>query len=185
MRLPKRWPWYAGGAAALLLLASGGKAKAARMPSGREYESDVNALTRMLLAETAFNKSEAEMAQIVHVALNRARSRGISPAEVVYPARPSKGSAWNLGAPYRNRYNAAPGWAAWSRARTFVQRVMDGSYPNRGYTLFVHPAAPQFAPTTPCANPDRWSPTSTPGWGVRCLPNWIHGGERVGTAMFT
>jgi hypothetical protein len=183
--LPPNWAWWAAGAVGLLVLTSG-KAQAAGASSGRGGVSnrDIDALTRMLITETDFRANQNEMAQIVNVAVNRARRNSLPLAEVVNPDRRAF-PAWNNHSTYRNRFLNAHVNANWYDARAFVASVLNGAYGNIGSTGFVHPANPRFAFQTPCRNAPKWAPTSTPGWGTRCLPTWVHGGRRVGNALFS
>jgi len=135
---------------------------------------DVDALTRMLIAETSFAHGEQEMAQIVYVALNRSRRRGLPVTTVVSPAA----GTWNAGDLYRILYNNAPKHARWKAARAFVERVLGGAYDNAGYTSFIHP---QSIATPPCYGERVEADTIS---GRRCIPRWSVGGTVVGRGMF-
>lgn len=140
-------------------------------------EQDIDALTRMLIAETGFTRSRSEMAQIVFVAVNRARRYGLSASQVVDPRR-SAFPTWNTGSAYRRRFDDADNNSRWGSARSFVQQVLAGAYSNLGMTKFIHPAA---MPTPPCSS-TRVAMSTTAG--TRCVPEWIRGGKTVGGALF-
>lgn len=160
-----------------LWMIAGGASILAFLLIGRHTdEDDTDALTRMLLAETDFASTSNEMAQIVYVALNRAKKWGTTPANVVTP--PGRPGVWNTGSVYSQRFYAASGSSKWAAARAFVQQVQAGAYANVGATSFVHPGG---MPTPPCS--DTRVSTSTIA-GQRCLPQWAVGGQVVGKAMF-
>jgi len=138
-------------------------------------DSVLDALTNMLLAETDFARDKQEMAQILFVALNRAKQHSSSVVDIVTP--PGK-PTWNSGATYRERFNSAEQSSRWAAARVFVQQVLTGAYGNQGYTSFLHPSG---MPTPPCSGALVSSQTAA---GARCLPSWAIGGRVVGGAMF-
>lgn len=156
--LKEKPEWIFGGILALGLLVAS-KASA----SG----SSVDALTRMLIAETGFNSGEQEMAQIVFLALNRSKRWGLSIASVVAPGRSvGGGRAWNAqGTLYTTRYLNAPRSPRWAEARAFVQRVLRGDFVNRGYMQFLHPGGMSMPP---CVSPKRVEVDTFAG--RRCLP---------------
>jgi hypothetical protein len=168
-----RHQWLLGGAVVLGVLLLGTTAKAAF--DRDDSEADLDALTRMLIAETGFTSSKAEMAQIVFIAVNRARRNGKTLREVVTPPGTP---TWNVGALYRKRFIEAMQNPRWTAARLFVQDVLDGVYVNGGFTSFVHPAG---MPTPPCSSNRVEASTVA---GVRCIPDWITKGRVVGSAMF-
>ncbi|MFQ5339954.1 MAG: hypothetical protein ACE5F6_00250 [Anaerolineae bacterium] len=176
MKLPEKWPWYLGGAAVLLLVLQPKKAHARHL--GPSYDAGVDALTRMILAETGFKSSEPEMAQIIFIALNRAQQWGIPVTQVVNPTGYAPGQAWTTGAVYRSGFERAPTWAAWRPARMFVKRVLRGAYPNMGFRLFVHPGG---MPRPPCAANRIEASTIA---GRRCIPRWTARGTVVGRGVF-
>lgn len=144
-------------------------------PGGNE-ESDLNSLTRMIIAETGFARDEDEMAQIVFVALNRADLYGKSPAEIVDPA--GRAPAWNASAKYEALFEDALSSPRWDAAQSFVAQLLGGGGSNRGYTKFVHPGA---MPEPPCTSGRVEAETT---YGTRCLPEWIVEGNEVGGALF-
>lgn len=161
----------------LLLSARGAKAR----PIARSQRSvDLDALANMLITETGFRRDKREMAQIVYVAINRARKYDAPISRVVAPGRPSGVIAWNASSNYRRRFNAAKSNPRWEAAREFAADILDGSssYRNAGYTSFVHPGG---MPTPPCAENRVAKATFA---GTRCLPKWVATGDRVGGAMF-
>lgn len=168
-----RHQWLLGGAVVLGVLLLGTTAKA--VFDRDDHEADLDALARMLIAETGFTSAKNEMAQIVFVAVNRARRNGKTLREVVTPPGTP---TWNTGALYRKRFVEATQNPRFSAARAFVQDVLDGAYVNSGATSFIHPAG---MPTPPCSSNRVEASTIA---GVRCIPDWITKGRVVGSAMF-
>lgn len=140
-------------------------------------EDDTDALTRMLITETDFSRQTIEMAQIVYVALNRARKWGVDASDVVSPSGSGVPVAWNRDSGYRTRFDNAKSNPRWVSARAFVKKVQAGAYANYGMTAFVHPSG---MPVPPCS---KGVSTSTVA-GQRCLPTWAVNGRVVGGAMF-
>ena len=173
----KQW-WLVGGAigAGVLLLSS-----RKTVSTGNEVSAsgaDLDNLARMLIAETSFASDKNEMAQIVWVAINRARGRGVSLSKVtVPPGFP----VWNDKALYRRRFYAADQNSKFAAARAFAADVLAGQWPELigGRRTFVHPSG---MPTPPCASNRVASSTIA---GTRCLPPWSIGGKVVGGALFT
>lgn len=145
---------------------------------GSSYDEAVNALSRMLWAETRLNQDEEEMAQIVHVALNRARKWGLPVSYVVSPDNNTRGKVWSTGEGYRNSFSAAPSQASWNRVRAFVKRVLDNEYRNSGFVRFVHPGR---MPNPPCASNRIEADTFA---GRKCIPPDNAPGVRVGNGLF-
>lgn len=175
MRRAPKWAWYAGGAAAaLVLLRSGGRAGSS---------GDIDSLARMLIVEHA-SGVDSERAQIVNVALNRARRAGGVPLiTVVGPGtrRAISGiqsGTWNGSANYRRKFNGAHGDHRFGEVKSFVARVARGGFSNPGYTSFVHPSG---MPRLPCASNRVAMNTFA---GARCMPPWIQGADRVGIGLF-
>lgn len=174
-------------AGALMLIPRKAQAKNQPTLTFGYTDDDVEALARMIITETSLKASEAEMAQIVFIAINRARRKSVSPRMVVEP--PGKPNAWNAGATYRALYEKADQKPAWEDAIRFVRRVLGGEFVNMGFSSFVHPSAPRFA--FPCDDSisavadGRWAPNHVPGFGTRCIPKWAHNGTVVGKALFT
>ena len=139
--------------------------------------ADVDALARMLIAETSFARDPAEMAQIVWVAINRASTQGRTLRGVVTPPGMP---VWNGGSAYAARFAAASQSPRFEAAKTFVLEVLAGKRPNLIGTRrsFVHPSG---MPTPPCADNRVVVGTNA---GTRCLPSWVLGGKQVGGALF-
>ncbi len=152
------------GAAGLWLIARSGKTL-----------SDPEALAHMLIAETSFSRDKNEMAQIVFVAINRAKKYGVSIADVVTPPGTP---VWNTGSPYRSRFDGAMRNVRYDAALAFANEVLAGKYKNGGYTSFVHPSG---MPAPPCSANRVASATNA---GSRCLPTWAVNGKTVGGAVF-
>lgn len=141
-----------------------------------QRNADLDALASMLIAETDFVRDRNEMAQIVFVAINRAKKYGYTLERVVTP--PGK-PTWNGATGYRTRFEDAPGNPRWAAARVFVGQVLSGLlFKNEGATLFVHPTGLK---EPPCSGP--YVATSTFA-GQRCLPTWAVNGKLIGGAMF-
>jgi hypothetical protein len=175
MRRVPKWAWYAGGGAlALLLLKGGGSSLSAQ---------DIDALTRMLLVEHV-RGTDAEKAQLVNVALNRARKSGAPLIGVVGPGtrRAQQGVqsyTWNGSGNYRTKFNNAHNDSRYGEARRFIQRVARGEFRNLGYTSFVHPGG---MPRPPCASNRVLVSTFA---GERCLPSiYQRRADRIGIALF-
>jgi hypothetical protein len=184
----------------------GGKASARTNPNSggglfsSQRDLDLDALADMLITETRFRSSKAEMAAIVYIAVNRARSQGRSIAYVVQPglrdlgscpsARTTRCLQWNAGSPYRRMFAAARGNALWPEARAFAAKVIDGTsgYRNTGARSFVHPGSSNFNmpcnPESPPVQKGYWSPSYVPGYGTRCIPKWVQSGTVIGKGMF-
>jgi hypothetical protein len=160
-------PWVFGGLAVLGFLFA-----------PRSQTSATDALTRMLIAETDFGLGEAEMTQIVFVALNRSKQWGMSLASVVAPGARSDGRSWNADDRYRTRYMQAPTSSRWGAAKAFVERVLRGDHANAGYTFFVHPRS-LSAP--PCASNRVEADTIA---GRRCIPARHVSSTVIGRTMF-
>lgn len=167
IKVSKRWLLGGGVLVGALLLLS----------KRRDPQADLNALTRMLIAETDFTRDKNEMAQIVLVAVNRADKYGENIKDVVKP--PGIPVSWNAGATYKQRYWSAQSSPRWSKALQFVQEVLAGKYPNRDYTAFVHPSGSAVPPCTRTG-----FTTAQTIAGARCIPTWAVKGQVVGEAMF-
>lgn len=176
MQRNNRWLLVGAGAFAGLLLLSSSKT----VSTGGEIdasEADLDNLARMIIAETSFSRDKMEMAQIVWVAINRARGRGKTLSQVVIPPGDP---VWNTGSVYASRFNSAASSPRFLEARAFVSQVLAGEWPNLigGRRMFVHPSG---MPTPPCAANRKESSTSS---GQRCLPEWVLNGKQVGGALF-
>ena len=131
--------------------------------------ADVDALTRTLLAETSFHQEPAEMAAILWVAITRAR---VNARSIAVTVTPPGSPTWNGSRQFRQRWNEAPQWRQWGRARAFVQEVLSGAWPNQigNRQHFLHPAG------MPRCNSDRSCPSgrvcADTTAGPRCLPRW-------------
>jgi hypothetical protein len=186
-------PWLIGGGILALLLVTR-KASAAVMPPifETEHERDLDALADMLITETGFRKTKAEMSAIVFIAVNRARSQKKPIWYVVQPGTRSSGSCptarstqclqWNSGSAYRRLFENARNNTNWLEARSFASNVLGGAYPNPGATVFVHPGHSNF--DMPCGSNPNWSPSYVPGYGTRCIPTWAHKGKVIGSGLF-
>jgi hypothetical protein len=142
-------------------------------------EADVLALAQMLLTETDLRLTPSEMQQIVQVALNRARSRGVRPRDVVTP--PGFPKVWNTGPVYRQRFLAAAWRPELAQAKAFVRETV-ASAPNHGYTGFAHPRGmPQ--PVGGMCERSELTPMKTVA-GVRCMPQWLVKGTDIGSTRF-
>lgn len=171
--MDKRWLlWGAGAVALLALLGTKGKGG-----------GDVPQLARMLIAETQAARNAQEMAQIVWVALNRARNRGVSPGSVVSPYL--KTGIWNNGAKYRRDFESAHNHPNWAKAQAFVRDVLAGKYPQTigGRTSFVHPKA---MAAVPCVNaPNVKEMQERVPYEGNCVPRWATiNPVKVGGALF-
>jgi hypothetical protein len=169
--------WLGAGAVLIGIFALARKASAMQSTQPTQITpKDVEAMAQMLIAETSLESVSDEMAQIVWIAVNRARRHGVSVAAVVTPP----GSPiWNSGDVYRARFNAANTSSKLAAAQEFVEETLAGKHgANRGFTAFVHP---QGMPKPPCA--DNRVAMDTP-YGVRCLPHWIANGVLIGRALF-
>ncbi len=155
-----------------LFLAS--KARAASPAFQRER--DLDALASMIIAETDFARDRNEMAQIMFVAINRAKKYGYTIEEVATP--PGK-PVWNGGVAYRERFDDAPSSSRWPAARVFAAQVLSGQlFRNSGALAFVHPSG---MPAPPCSSSRVATNTIA---GTRCLPQWAVNGKVIGGAMF-
>lgn len=161
--MDKRW-LIGGGVLGILLLL-------ARKTGGPEDDLDV--LTQMLLTETDFAHSKAEMAQIVFVALNRMKRKNVNARKVVLA------SDWCHTSACVARFNKMLAHPKFEDAKLFVQSVLAGQYSNQNFTAFVHPSG---MPAPPCTRTEL-VPTATIA-GQRCIPKWAVGGQVVGAAMF-
>lgn len=182
MRSIPRWAWLLGGGAVAI-------AAAQRLTRREGFNlqnldgRDIDALARMLIVEHP-SGSDAERAQIVLVAVNRARKYNAPPENVVAPGtrRPVQdvqGGTWNGSDNYRRKYDAAGSDSRFAAARAFVIQVLRGQYPNYGYTAFIHPSG---MPTPPCASNRVQMDTFA---GPRCMPEWgSKPTDRVGIAYF-
>jgi hypothetical protein len=133
--------------------------------------ADIDAMTRTLLAETSFRQeSQAEMAAILWVGLNRARIRGRSITETLTP--PGSPMTWNASEKYARRWAESSGWRQWSDARSFVVDVLSGKWPNQigDRVQFLHPAGmPRCDSGGVCPSGRKCADTTA---GRRCLPSW-------------
>lgn len=171
--------WLAAGAAigvGFLLFSSRKTAQ-----TGNEVDpgwGDIDNLSRMLIAETGFSLDRNEMAQIVWVAINRARGRGVSLSKVTFPPG---FPIWNEGPAYRERFRNAHNNPRFAAAKEFVASVLAGQWPELigGRRHFVHPGR---MPTPPCASNRVASSTD---FGMRCLPTFaLNNPKVVGKAVF-
>lgn len=170
--------WLIGGAAVLGVLLFSSRARALLIP-GSSDKRDLDALASMLITETSFLHGKEEMAQIVFVAVNRAKRWDVPIYKVVAGPRPEPGTnPWNDSATYKALFARAPNNPRWPAAREFVQDVLAGSYRNLGASSFIHPGG---MPVPPCAS-NRVA-TSTMA-GTRCIPTWAVGGKTVGRGLF-
>jgi hypothetical protein len=172
----KHWLLVGGAVGIGLLLLSSSKTS----PTGNEVvtvDADLDNLARMLIAETGFARDKNEMAQIVWVAINRARGRGKTLSQVTVPPGDPN---WNGSALYRQRFYAADQNPRFDAARNFCSEVLSGKWPEviGGRRMFVHPSG---MPVPPCAA--NRVPSSTTA-GTRCLPEWALNGKVVGGAIF-
>lgn len=172
----KHMYWLGGATVGLFLLSS-----RRTFSTGAEISvnaADLDNTARMLIAETGFNRDKNEMAQIVWVAINRARKQGKNLSQITVPP----GSpVWNTGALYKQRFVNAHNSSRFATARAFVREVLAGKWPELigGRTKFVHPSG---MPVPPCASNRVATATLA---GQRCLPTWALNGKVVGGALFS
>jgi hypothetical protein len=181
--------WLLGSAVVVGVLLLATTAKAATAPNffRSSEEDDLDALASMLIAETSFAHGKPEMAQIVFIAVNRARRWGVSIPSVVAGPQPSgcrvTCNGWNNATNYKNRFAAAPRNSRWLEAREFAREVLAGSYANLGHMKFIHPGGMPTPPCSPTASGAQRVQASTIA-GERCIPTWAVGGRVVGKGMF-
>jgi hypothetical protein len=171
------------GAIGLLLLVTRSKTSTGIAGDLRVNASDIDALARMLVVEHVSGAPE-EKAQIVQVALNRARKLGVSPESVVEPGTRKarvgvQGGTWNGSDNYRNKYARASSDSRFEGAKAFVREVLAGRYENRSFTAFIHPSG---MPEPPCA----FNRVSVDTFvGRRCMPEWgAKPSAKIGIAYF-
>lgn len=167
--MPNLGWWLAGGAGLLILASSSSTKREALGFSVRER--DVDALARMLTVEHP-TAQPREKAQIVWVALNRARRHEVPPELVVLPGKRSsrvgvQGPTWNNGAEYRRKYADAHNHPRYAESRAFVREVLAGKHENERFSAFIHPRG---MPSPPCTDP-KHVVTDTFA-GPRCVPKW-------------
>jgi len=129
--------------------------------------SSAEGLTRLLLAETSFNRPKKEMVGICQVAINRAK-KGTPLVDVVTP--PGKPN-WNASTKFRIRWNESINWPQYGRARRFVDSVLSGEFinPIGDRTQFLHPRGMPSCDGKNCPAGRVCSDTVA---GKRCLPKW-------------
>ena len=136
---------------------------------GIPYDSkDLDAVTRLILAETSFNRPHQETAMIIQVCVNRAKKSGLSLAQVCTPpGRPN----WNNSKKFRQRWNESSGWPQFSRTQAFTAKVLDGGFENKigGRVQFLHPRGMPKCVDGKCP-PGRVCSNTVAG--KRCLPRW-------------
>jgi hypothetical protein len=145
-------------------------------------DKEIDALARMLIVEH-FGGVDAERAQILWVALNRAKNLGVSPISVVSPGtrkalKGLQGGTWNGSEKYRLLFEKAINDPRFPRARDFVKQVLAGKFPNKGFTAFIHPAG---MPQAPCEPNRKLTETFV---GPRCMPEWAKNPARIGIGYF-
>jgi hypothetical protein len=165
-------------------------------------DADVEAVARMLLAETDFARDCDEMAQIIWVAINRAKNSGNTLSEVVNPpGRPN----WNGHSSYRDRFYKDWGAQRFEATKAFVEAVLTGNpaVTSRGpcepkvfsnmigtRAFFLHPTGMPTCDNVggECGNSRVCTQTFA---GPRCLPIWnvdatsAQGVLTVGKARFS
>ena len=125
-------PWILGGSLVLGMLALSARGAKARPISRSRRSADLDALANMLITETSFTRNRDEMAQIVYVAINRAKKWGAPISRVVAPGKPSGVPVpWNASSAYQRLFNGASGRSRWEAAREFVASVLDAKLPFR------------------------------------------------------
>jgi hypothetical protein len=146
------------------------------MTGGVAYdEADLNAVTRLLLAETSFNRPEKEQIGVVMVAVNRARRDGSSLSTVAVPPGDPN---WNASKKFRDRWEGSIDYPQFNRARDFVQSVLDGEHRNPigDRTHFLHPRGMPRCDDGEC--PEGRTCVDTVA-GRRCLPKWAVGSNVI------
>jgi hypothetical protein len=174
---PSVW-WLVGGGAALAF------ALMSRSDTGTTgwSSADLDALARMLIVEH-FGGSDEERAQIIWVALNRARKLGVPIPTVVEPGTRKgvsgvTGATWNGSDKYRAAYERAASDPRFGAAKAFVRRVLAGEFSNQGFKAFIHPNGM----SSPPCSVDRVAVSTFTG--TRCIPKWAVNPTRVGAAYF-
>jgi len=146
------------------------------MTGGVPYdEGDLNAVTRLLLAETSFRRPEMEQVGVVQVAVNRAREDGHTLSEVaVPPGRPN----WNKSQKFRDRWEESINYPQFPEARDFVEKVLDGGYTNPigDRVQFLHPRGMPRCNGESCPRGRVCVDTVA---GARCLPEWSVGSNVI------
>ena len=133
-------------------------------------EREIQALAKMLYAETSFFHDELESSAVVNVALNRAAHPGVSVETVVSP--PGRPLLWNGSPIYAERYNKAPRTPNWERGLKTVKKIVSGEIANpigQNRRNFVHPAGMPRCENGSC---EHKGPRYVCVDG-RCLPVWI------------
>jgi len=141
-------------------------------------DADVDAMTRMLAAETDLARGQDEMVGIAQVAINRSHHSGNSIYDVVTPpGRPN----WNGSSAYLRRYNDAHLNPLFEGGKDFVRDILSGNYQNRigDRRMFVHPSGMKrqgcSSATLNQECPDNSSRLCADTIaGARCLPRWVH-----------
>ncbi len=176
MSMQRKHMWMVGGTVVGLFLLSSKRT----FSTGAEISvnaRDIDNTARMLVAETGFVRDKNEMAQIVWVAINRARGKGKTLSEVTTPPG---NPLWNGSALYRQLFEKALHSSKLPAAREFVKAVLAGEWPEviGGRRMFLHPGG---MPVPPCASNRVQSSTTS---GTRCVPEWALNGKVVGGAIF-
>lgn len=128
--------------------------------------------------------SDAEKAQIVWVALNRAKAADAPVERAVAPGarkaiRGVQSGTWNGSPAYAEKYAKASSSPSYLGALQFVGRVVQGAFSDEGYNAFIHPVG---MPKPPCAE-GRYELNTFQG--PRCVPQWgLTPRARVGEAYF-
>lgn len=104
-------------------------------------EEERDALARLLWAETSMIGPADEHAGIIFIAINRAQGE-YSILDVATPPGRSASGVWNNGRVFRERWNNAPDFDSFARARKLVDDIAEGKIQNPigDRALFVHPS---------------------------------------------
>ena len=171
----------------LLSIALLGALTLGRSKSVKHSRRDVEALTRMVIAETSGREGLDETRSIVQVAVNRSMVSGRSLEDTVSPPGVSTAGVWNSGDKYRAQFERAMDYpeSQVARSRKIVQSVLSGDATNLiGTRLnFIHPKRMDAPVRGECLG-TRVTVKTT--FGDRCVPSWA-GREsvQVGNALFS
>ncbi len=147
---------------------------------------DAQMLARTLWAETSGlpKHSDRELAAICYVAINRADG-GFSLEEVLQPPGRSDYGVWNASGRFRQRWEEAPTYRAYTRCLEVAERVLAGEVPNQigNRALFYHPGGLPRCAEGEDLGPKRVCTRTSKGW--RGVPVWdLQNPIQIGEAVF-